>query len=387
MSRKRLYLTVFVLLMVCGATLCCVKQPKGTTALPGWEKMGQPEEPAEDPPADPQDPGGPEGRTEENRWFQTRGVICGWNDIAYNYPNSVDYINLAGKHHLNTFSIGGMDKTFDVWKEFVEEATGLGVKFETQQHAMRVLLPRDMFDEHPDYFRMDKQGRRVKDVNGCPSSAGALEVIARNAKVVAAENNPTNHRYYFWMDDGGDVCYCPKCKGLSPSDQSLMFENRIILALKEIDPDATLAHLAYNNTTEAPKKVKPADGIFLEFAPIHRSWTHPLSEKSAVGNSGWTHEKYLNVLRDNLEVFPVETALVLEYWIDDSLFSNWNPNKLAPVPWNRDLFLDDLKTYAGFGIRHITSFCVYVGPRYVSKFGYPKFMEEYADGLWEFEKE
>lgn len=393
------YFILAILVLMAGA---CGSHPAGPSALEAWEKMGPSSEPSEEPSEDPsediivdpstedpsaEDPSEEPELTPESRWFQTRGVIVGWNDIAYKYPNSVDYLRLAREHHLNAISTGGMDKSLSVWKEFVKEATQAGVKFETQQHAMGVLLPRNLFDEHPEYFRMDKQGNRVKDVNGCPSSEGALEEIARNAKVLGAENNPTNHRYYFWMDDGGDVCYCDKCKGLSPADQALMFENRIIVALKEIDPDATLAHLAYNNTTNAPTKVKPAEDLFLEFAPIHRNYSHPLSETWAEGNGGWTHAKYLKALQDNLKVFPAETALVLEYWIDDSLFSSWNPNKLVAVPWNKDLFLDDLKTYAKYGIRHITSFCVYVGPDYVKKFGYPTFMEEYADGLWEFEKQ
>ena len=31
----------------------------------------------------------------------------------------------------------------------------------------------------------------------------------------------------------------------------------------------------------------------------------------------------LYYLKENLEVFPVETAVVLEYWIDVSMFSGW----------------------------------------------------------------
>lgn len=376
-------------------TGACGNHPAGPSALAAWEKMepssepsAEPsEEPSEDISEDPSEDPSEDGRTEENRWFKTRGVLVGWYDIGYSSHLTVDYPKLVREHHLNTISTGGVDKNNPDWKKFVAEIEEAGCKLETQQHAMSILLPRDLFGEHPEYFRMDKQGNRVNDANGCPSSEGALEQIARNAKVLGAENNPTNHKYYFWLDDGGEVCYCDKCKGLSPSDQALMFENRIITALKETDPDALLAHLAYNSTTDAPTKVKPAEDIFLEFAPFHRNYTHPLAEIWIYGNSGWTHEMYIKALEDNLKIFPVETAQVLEYWIDDSLFSSWNPNKLVAVPWNKDLFLDDLKTYAKYGIRHITSFCVYVGPDYVKKFGYPTFMEEYADGLWEFEKQ
>ena len=381
-------LVTLVLLFVCGTGVSCEKQPAGS-AISGWEKMGESSaEPSDEPlPEDPSSDEDPSELTEESRWFQTRGIVCGWNDIAIYHGKRIDYLKLAEEHHLNTFSIGGASLTSKDWNNYVESGTAIGIKFEFQQHMMSYLLPRNLFDTHPEYFRMNDQGVRMNDVNGCPSSEEGLEIIAANAKSMGASEKPGNHRYYYWFDDGGDVCYCPKCKGYSPSDQALMFENRIIKALREIDPDALLAHLAYENTTDAPKKVSPEEGVFLEFAPFWRNRYRPLSDASANGYNGWTNGKYLNALKENLKLFPVETAMVLEYWIDDSFFSNWNSAKLVEVPWDNNMFLDDLKTYASCGIRHITSSCVYVGPNYFIKFGYPTFMEEYADGLWEFEKQ
>ena len=382
---KRL-LIILALVMLIGTGGSCDKDT-GKNAISGWEKMGEedPDDPSgedpsqDDPPSE--DPGG-------GHWFKTRGIVAGWSDVyAPGSQYDIDYIKLAGNHHLNSFSIYNADRSSKAWKDFMARAMDVGVDFEFQEHMMSFLLPRSLFSEHPEYFRMNKNGVRVEDANGCPSSEGALQVVFENAKDIGSRYEPTNHKYYFWLDDGGDICYCDKCKGLSPSDQALMFENKIIEALKELDPDAKLAHLAYNNTTEAPKNVEPADDIFLEFAPFHRNWSHPLSETWVEGNSGWTHAKYVRVLQENLKVFPKETAQVLEYWMDDSLFSDWNPNNLKAVPWNKKVFLDDLKTYAKYGIRHITCYCAYVGPNYYKKFGYPTFLEEYADALWEFEKE
>jgi hypothetical protein len=99
-----------------------------------------------------------------------------------------------------------------------------------------------------------------------------------------------------------------------------------------------------------------------------------------------THAKYLKSLADHLKVFPAETAQVLEYWMDDSLFSGWNPNNLKEVPWNYEgVFLKDLDTYASYGIRYITCYCAYVGPDYVKKFGFPQFLVDYASGLYNYE--
>ena len=393
MSKRFISATLLVLLLGGTGAVSCEKR-NVTSAADAWEKMfDEPSaEPAsEDPSGDSSaDPSEDEASTDpdEGRWFKTRGIVCGWTDVYAPYHDyKIDYLNIAKEHHLNTFSIYGADRSSKSWKDYMTEASLIGVRFEFQEHMMSFLLPRSLFDTHPEYFRMDKSGKRVKDANGCPSSEGALKEVYNNAKRLGASYMPTNHRFYFWLDDGGDVCYCDKCKGLSPSDQALMFENKVIEALKELDPDAMLAHLAYNNTTNAPKNVKPAEDIFLEFAPFHRTWANALSETWAEGNSGWTHAKYLRALQENLKVFPVETAQVLEYWMDDSLFSGWNPSNLKAVPWNQKIFLDDLKTYAKYGIRHITCYCAYVGPDYNKKFGFPQFLIDYADGLYDFVKE
>ena len=393
MSKRFISVTLLVLLLGGTGAVSCEKRNE-TSALDAWEKMfdepsAEPAsaDPSGDSSADPSEDE-PSKDPDEDRWFKTRGIVCGWSDIyAPGNEYAIDYLKIAKDHHLNTFSVYNADRNSKAWKDYMTEASLIGVRFEFQEHMMSFLLPRSLYDTHPEYFRMDKSGKRVKDANGCPSSEGALQEVYNNAKRLGASYMPTNHRFYFWLDDGGDVCYCDKCKGLSASDQALMFENKVIEALKELDPDAMLAHLAYNNTTNAPKNVKPAEGIFLEFAPFHRTWANALSETWAEGNSGWTHAKYLRALQENLKVFPVETAQVLEYWMDDSLFSGWNPSNLKEVPWNQKIFLDDLKTYAKYGIRHITCYCAYVGPDYNKKFGFPQFLIDYADGLYDFVKE
>ena len=378
-----------VLLVSTGGS--CDKQDTGTSAISGWERMGHEDDPSDDSSEDPsgEDPSGDDASKDPDagRWFKTRGIVAGWTDVYL--PNSeyyVDYLKIAKEHHLNTFSIYGADRSSQSWKDFMVDAGKIGVKFEFQEHMMYFLLPRDLFDSHPEYFRQNKNGVRTNDANGCPSSEGALEQVYIHAIDIVSRYEPTNHKYYFWLDDGGDICYCDKCKDLSASDQALIFENKVLEALKTLDPDAKLAHLAYNNTTEAPKTIKPSKDIFLEFAPFHRNWEHPLSETWVEGNSGWTHARYIRVLQENLKVFPKETAQVLEYWMDDSLFSGWKPENLKEVPWSKKIFLDDLKTYAKYGIQHMTCYCAYVGPNYFKKFGYPYFLEEYADGLWEFQK-
>ncbi len=83
------------------------------------------------------------------------------------------------------------------------------------------------------------------------------------------------------------------------------------------------------------------------------------------------HGELLDYLDGNLAVFPRDSAQVLEYWIDASHFSEWEPRNVKPVPWHEAAFQDDLQTYAGRGIRHITSFGVWLDAAYVSRYGEP----------------
>ena len=233
---------------------------------------------------------------------------------------------------------------------------------------MGELLPRELFEEDSTMFRMDDKGHRVADFNCCVHSAKALDLIASKAASFAEALPATNHRYYFWLDDNSSPCFCPDCRDYPASDQALIIENRMLEAIRKVDPKASLAHLAYQQTLEPPVKVKPAEGIFLEFAPIERQWDRPLADLQAPVRKGrMTHERALELLEANLKVFPAETAVALEYWLDVSLASDWR-KPAVELPWHPDVFLSDLATYSSHGIRNLTSFAVYMDSTYFKTF-------------------
>ena len=362
------------------ATSCTTKDE--TLARQGWEDMFKP---VEIVPEDSEDPDESYDPQSGEKWFKMIGIICSWTDVARRAK--LDYVDIAKRTGINTFSIYNFPMDTDEWKSYTAECQRNGIDIEYEEHMLGWLLPRDLYGEHPEYYRMDKNGNRVNDANGCPSNKEALEIIRDRAKVIGERYRSTNNKYYCWLDDTGDVCHCPECKDLSPADQAPTFENVIIEGLREVNPDATLAHLAYYNTVEAPTKVKPAEGIFLEFAPIDRDHYHTMSTSWASGKDGRTHGQYLKALADNLKVFPKETAQVLEYWLDCSLFSDWDESNLKEVAWNQALFEDDVKTYASYGIRNITCYTAYIGAAYVAKFGYPSCIDSYAEYLRDYVKE
>lgn len=333
---------------------------------------------------------------EDDRWYRMRGLVlsnedAGWNGKAFD-RSKIDYINIAKNHHINCLSIYNFPYGTKAWEDFKAECAANKIDIEYQEHMIGALLQRGAkLSEHPEYFRMDVYGKRVTG-NACPSSAGALAILKEQAKWVATTYRSTNHKYYCWMDDGSNggpdpICNCAACKaaGWNAADQALVFENVIIEGLREVDPEATLAHLAYDYTIQAPSKVKPQEGIFLEFAPIHRSYYYPISNKSIRKGGHMTHGEMLQCLENNLKLFPAETAEVLEYWVDASLSSDYDFNNLKPVPWNLSIFNSDLDCYASYGIHCITAYSAYIGPKYAGMYGY-KCLEEYGDGLYNYTK-
>ena len=275
--------------------------------------------------------------------FSMKGVVLSVEDLE-----TVDWPKIAKENGINT--IGTHISPSQVLefirsekgRVFLDECSAYGIDVEHQLHAMGELLPRSLFEEDSTMFRMDADGRRVADFNCCAHSEKALGLIASKAAELARELPATNHRYYFWLDDNSEPCFCPSCREFSASEQALIIENRMIEAIRGVDPEATLAHLAYQQTMVPPEKVKPSEGIFLEFAPIERQWDRPLTDLDAPGRKGrMSHREVMDLLEANLRVFPPETAVALEYWLDVSLASGWKKPAVR-LPWHPEVFKSDL---------------------------------------------
>lgn len=316
----------------------------------------------------------------EESWWQMRGIVLSTRELA-----EVDWPAIAARSGINTIGthitpsevLSFLDT--DKGRTFMEACRKNGITVEHQLHAMAELLPRELFAQDPDMFRMDTSGVRTADFNCCVHSQKALDIIASHAASLAKVLKPGNHRYYFWLDDNAPVCYCPLCREFSPSEQALMVENHMLRAIRKVDPQARLAHLAYSHFMEPPVKVQPEEGIFLEFAPIYRSWDVPLVVEDALCPRGYpvTNGDNLRWLEANLQVFDAREAVVLEYWLDVSLFSRWK-RPAVELPWHPEVCRSDLATYAGYGIHNVTSFAVYMDAEYFERFPSLTPIEEYG---------
>jgi hypothetical protein len=146
-------------------------------------------------------------------------------------------------------------------------------------------------------------------------------------------------------------------------------------------PTVPMNHPAYLNSLSPPAQARPQTGVFLEYAPIKPRYDLPYERQSGPGQ-----EDGLSALDANLKVFPAGSAQVLEYWLDVSRFSQWK-RPAVRLPWRRDVLEADLATYAARGIRHVTSFAVYVDADYRRRYGEPEFIREYGEALGELRRQ
>lgn len=316
-------------------------------------------------------------RGADEPFFLTRGVVITAEDLTL-----ADWPERAKAAGLNTIALHAPQSPralarfvqSEGGRRFLEQCRRLGLAVEYELHAMKDLLPRELFDTSPELFRMDEKGRRVREWNLCVHSERALQIAGENAADLAKVLRPTTGRYFYWGDDGCPWCRCAKCAGLSDSDQALIVANRILDALRRQDRNAQVAHLAYDNTLTPPRRIRPQPGVFLEFAPIHRRYDVPFEQ---AGDAKSRHE--FEMLDANLEIFGRAGAQALEYWLDASLFSKWK-RPAVKVPFDAKVLAADLDTYGRRGIRHVTTFAVYIDADYVSRHGEPP-LKAYGEEL------
>jgi len=314
--------------------------------------------------------------------IEKRGIVLYPSDLIS--VGADTWVNFLEQGHLNLLGIH-TDSRFERLpdlKRYLESEDGRklfrlcadkGIDIEFELHVLQDLLPRKVFSKHPEYFRMDKNGVRQQEHNMCFTSEKAYKIVEKNILELVSWLKPTTHRYFFWTDDYADAfCHCKNCRKYSPSEQALIYENHVLKILRKADPKATLSHLSYSNTLDAPKNVKPSKGIFLEYAPISRNYAEPLTVA------------HIDHLKNNLEVFPKETAHILEYWLDASMASGWKKNQLIRLPWRKEQCHRDVILYKSLGICSITTFGAWINRDYLNQFGESEteqVIKEYGDIL------
>lgn len=301
-----------------------------------------------------------------------RGILVHPEDLREDW---LDRMAAAGLNVLGLHPVGGklahesLARAVDTHilpesRRLRRRAAELNIDVEYEAHAMAYLVPRHLFTSVPEWFRMDENGSRTADFNLCASNPDALEYLSERCAQLARMLDTGADRYYFWLDDVGSCsCHCPECVSLSPSDQQLRIVNAMLAGLRRFNPRAKLCYLAYHDTLSVPRQTEPADGVFLEFAPFRRNAHRAICDPSCAENA-----REIAFLPDLLSFFGTKDAKILEYWMDNSMYSGWvRPPKRFAL--DTEVMKRDVDYYTALGFSSITSFGCYLGPDYDELYG------------------
>lgn len=301
-----------------------------------------------------------------------KGIVLSPNDFTWD--GWLPALREAGLNYV------GLHSSLDAITSFLESregervlaaADGARIDVNFELHILSDLLPRSLFESDPTFFRVDEEGNRTADANLCVANASALTIVCENTCRHAATLRRFHEieRYYFWPHDNRPWCHCPSCRELSYSEQCLLLMNAMCRALRETQPSAKVAYLAYTTTLAVPSRIAPEDGVFLQYAPIYREYDRALDDPDCEKN--WS---YVAPLGDLCQFFGTDDAEVLEYWLDVSRFSGWR-RPAVRIPFSQEVLERDVSFYAKLGFRRFSTFGVWIDNDYVEQFGVPPLKE------------
>ncbi len=154
-------------------------------------------------------------------------------------------------------------------------------------------LPKDRFDEHPDWFALNKDGTRSKD-HPCMTSEGMIKHFVGCIKAEAREGKAVTA---FAPVDGNPRCWCENCARIgnsfdgfgansrdpepeySISNEWFYFVNRILIEVNKEFPDHIIATNGYANRDippEMPPEIQfnPSQNLTIMFANIAACTIH-----------------------------------------------------------------------------------------------------------------
>lgn len=279
-------------------------------------------------------------RVNESPAFPKR-ILFYWPN---NYSSLVDWIDFCAKMRLNRLAFHytwpARDWYIQLRPQLLPELKKRGMEIEVGGHFLSTFLPRTLFPEHPNWFRMNERGNRINDFNLNPFNPEALDYLASGASQYL-EQMPEASLFHLWADDidGGGWSRESGKDNYSSSDQALLVSNFLVKKIREEIPKANLAYLAYHDTVIPPRLVKPEAGLIYLYAPRERCYAHALNDPTCDLN-----RRYAQALEDGLLAFGGANAEVFEYYTDQILYENMtNP----PLP---EVISADLKFYRELGI-------------------------------------
>lgn len=239
-------------------------------------------------------------------------------------------------------------------------AHGIGAEY--GGHVLQILLARDRFEGAPELFPADGAGRRMARGNLCVSNPAAVRAVLDGA-LRYADEFPENELLHIWGADvrGGAWCQCGKCREMPPQLQYMEVVNEIAQALGERSGAPPVAYLAYHDTIEPHRGLRPLPNVWFEWAPRERCYSHAIDDPDCE-----TNPRYWESLKRYFEIFEGR-GHIFEYYADAILFGGLAFATPAVVA-------RDLRAYKSLGLDSVT--CLTFGA--FSLLAYPVNLEAFV---------
>jgi hypothetical protein len=305
--------------------------------------------------------------------FKRRAFISDIMTWNYNFPDRLElhlrhdreFIPWMARRGINAFSY--IRHAHDTRLKIDEVAPMLrehGIGVEYGGHVLQLLLPRDRFGEHPEYFPAGDDGARAARGNLCVSNAEAIALVREGALAYVREHRE-NELLHIWGADvwRGAWCRCGQCRELPPQIQYMDVVNEIAGALGGDAKAPPIAYLAYHDTIEPHPGLKPLDNVWFEWAPRERCYSHAIDDSACEINP-----RYLESLKRYIDIFNGR-GHIFEYYADAILFGGLG--FVTPA-----IVASDLRAYRRLGITSIS--CLTFGA--YSVMAYPVNLEAFVRG-------
>ncbi|HWN57185.1 MAG TPA: DUF4838 domain-containing protein, partial [Methylomirabilota bacterium] len=305
--------------------------------------------------------------------FKRRAFVSDLMTWNYSFPDRLElhlrhdreFIPWMARRGINAFSY--IRHAHDTRLKIEELAPPLrerGIDAEYGGHILPLLLPRERFDDRPDFFPAGDDGVRIASGNLCVSNPDALAIVSQGALAYTREH-PENKLLHIWGADvrGGAWCRCAQCRQLPPQLQYMKVVNAIAAELANDANAPPVAYLAYHDTIDPHAGLKPHKNVSFEWAPRERCYSHAIDDPDCEINP-----RYLDSLKRYFEIFDGR-AHVFEYYADAILFCGLG----FAIP---SVIARDLRCYRSLGITSIS--CLTFGA--YSAAAYPVSLEAFVRG-------
>lgn len=142
-------------------------------------------------------------------------------------------------------------------------------------HSFQILLPYDLFNEHPEYFAFI-DGKRTPNGEPCLSNPNVRKIIKKNLKRFINER-PECKYWSVSQNDDNLYCRCSECSKRDDYDETPM--GSILNFVNEVAnefPEKTISTLAYWYSRKPPKHTRPASNVHIMLCNIEANRGLPI---------------------------------------------------------------------------------------------------------------